>query len=104
MRQQPPFPGSAIQRRALAVLLETARKKTLRIWPEQSPFELKDSLKRRGCRWSDGTDGRPKSWYIDVPESALDAEVDFLRNEIYLRNVSPSLQSLTAFTRFSARI
>jgi DNA polymerase-3 subunit epsilon len=89
---------------ALAVLLETARKKTIRIWAEQSPFELKHSLKRRGYRWSDGTDGRPKSWYVDVCESALDAELAFLRSEIYLRDVEPRLQTLTAFTRFSSRI
>jgi DNA polymerase-3 subunit epsilon len=44
---------------ALALLLETARKPTVRLWAEQSPFELKDSLKRRGYKWSDGSDGRP---------------------------------------------
>lgn len=89
---------------ALALLLETARKKTVRVWAEQSPFELKESLKRRGYRWSDGTDGRPKSWYIDVCETALDDEIAFLKNEIYLRDVAPTLQTLTAFTRFSGRI
>ena len=68
------------------------------------PFDLKDSLKRRGYRWSDGSDGRPKSWYIDVCETALDDEVAFLKSEIYLRDVEPRLQTLTAFTRFSARI
>lgn len=35
---------------ALALLLEKARMPTMRIWAEQSPFELKDSLKRRGYR------------------------------------------------------
>ncbi|TYL96663.1 3'-5' exonuclease [Bradyrhizobium rifense] len=89
---------------ALAVLLDTARRKTVRIWAEHSPFELKDSLKRRGYRWSDGTDGRPKSWYVDVGESALEAELAFLRSEIYLRDVEPRLQTMTAFTRFSCRV
>jgi DNA polymerase-3 subunit epsilon len=46
---------------ALAVLLEQARKKKMRIWAEQSPFDLKDVLKRRGYRWCDGSDGRPRS-------------------------------------------
>jgi len=89
---------------ALALLLETARKPTVRVWAEQSPFELKDSLKRRGYRWSDGSDGRPRSWYVDVCETALDEEVAFLKSEIYLRDVEPRLQTLTAFTRFSARV
>ncbi|MET4476660.1 DNA polymerase-3 subunit epsilon [Bradyrhizobium sp. F1.13.3] len=89
---------------ALALLLENARKPTVRIWAEQTPFELKNSLKRRGYRWSDGSDGRPKSWYVDVCEAALDAELAFLRSEIYLRDVEPRLQTMTAFTRFSGRV
>jgi DNA polymerase-3 subunit epsilon len=87
----------------LAVLLEQARKRTTRVWAEQSPFDLRDSLKRRGYRWSDGNDGRPRSWYIDVEESKLDDEIAFLRTEIYLRDIQPRLQSLTAFDRFSVR-
>ncbi|MGY4510221.1 3'-5' exonuclease [Bradyrhizobium sp. USDA 3650] len=89
---------------ALAVLLDRARRKTVRIWAEQSPFELKDSLKKRGYRWNDGSDGRPKSWHIDVCETALDDELTFLRTEIYLRDVEPRKQTMTAFTRFSCRI
>ena len=88
---------------ALAVLLERARKKTMRLWAEQSPFDLKDLLRRRGYRWSDGSDGRPRSWYVDVDESKLDDEIAFLRTEIYLRDVQPRLQTLTAFDRFSVR-
>jgi DNA polymerase-3 subunit epsilon len=88
---------------ALGILLEQARKKTMRVWAEQSPFELKDALKRRGYRWSDGSDGRPRSWYVDVDESRLDDEIAFLKTEIYLHEVEPRLQTLTAFDRFSVR-
>jgi len=88
---------------ALAVLLAQARKKTMRVWSEQSPFDLKDTLKRRGYRWSDGNDGRPRSWYVDVEEGKLDDEIAFLRTEIYLRDMEPRLQILTAFDRFSIR-
>jgi DNA polymerase III subunit epsilon len=88
---------------ALAVLLEQARKKTMRVWAEQSPFELKDALKRRGYRWCDGSDGRQKSWYVDIDESKLDDEIAFLKTEIYLQDMEPRLQALTAFERFSIR-
>jgi DNA polymerase III subunit epsilon len=88
---------------ALAVLLEQARKKTTRVWAEQSPFDLKDVLRRRGYRWSDGSDGRPRSWYVDVDEGKLDDEIAFLKTEIYLRDLEPRLQTLTAFDRFSVR-
>ncbi|MGX1317459.1 DNA polymerase-3 subunit epsilon [Bradyrhizobium sp. USDA 377] len=89
---------------ALALLLETARRPTMRVWAEQTAFELKDSLKRRGYRWNDGSDGRPKSWFIDVDETGLDDEIAFLRTQIYMQDVEPSVQRLTAFTRFSNRI
>ena len=39
---------SKTNRSALAALLERARRRTMRIWAEQSPFELKDALKKRG--------------------------------------------------------
>jgi DNA polymerase III subunit epsilon len=88
---------------ALAVLLERARRKTLRIWAEQSPFELKDELKRRGYRWNDGGDGRPRSWYIDVDEENQTSEIEFLKTTIYLRDVEPRIQAVSAFNRFSNR-
>ena len=88
---------------ALTVLLDQARKKTMRVWAEQSPFELKDVLKRRGYRWSDGNDGRLKSWYLDVGEDGLESEIAFLRTEIYQRDIDLRFQALTAFDRFSAR-
>ena len=72
----------------------------MRVWAEQSPFELKDALKRRGYRWSDG---RPRSWYSDVEEISLGAEIAFLRAEIHLREFDPRFQVLTAFDRFSVR-
>jgi DNA polymerase-3 subunit epsilon len=88
---------------ALAVLLEHARKRPIRVWAEHSPFDLKDTLKRRGYRWSDGSDGRPRSWYVDVDERKLTEEIAFLQSEIYLQDVEPRSQILTAFDRFSVR-
>jgi DNA polymerase-3 subunit epsilon len=75
----------------------------MRVWAEQSPFDLKDELKRRGYRWSDGSDGRPKSWYIDVDEGQEAAEIEFLRSTIYLREVDPRVQAFGAMIRFSTR-
>jgi DNA polymerase-3 subunit epsilon len=94
-------PGST--RSFLSVLLSKARKPTLRIWAEDSPFALKDSLKQRGYRWSDGSDGNPRSWYIDVEEHAREAELKFLREEIFARDVDLRCRPFTAWDRFSAR-
>ncbi|MGY4259106.1 DNA polymerase-3 subunit epsilon [Bradyrhizobium sp. USDA 4516] len=93
-----------LNRTVLSVLLERARRKTIRIWAEQSPFELKDELKRRGYRWSDGADGRPRSWYIDVDDGNQSAEIEYLQETIYQKDVEIRIQTLTAFDRFSIRV
>jgi DNA polymerase-3 subunit epsilon len=91
---------------ALGVLLDRARRKTFRIWAENAPFDLKETLKRRRYRWSDGSDGsdgRPRSWYIDVEQDKLDAELNFLRKEVYQRDVDLDCREITALDRFSNR-
>jgi DNA polymerase-3 subunit epsilon len=88
---------------AFAVLLERARRKTFRIWAQNSPYDLKDTLKRRKYRWNDGTDGRPRSWHVDVDEDKCDAELIYLRKEIYQRDVDILCCKITARERFSSR-
>ena len=45
----------------LPVFLENARRRAWRIWALEADFDLKDRLKARGYRWSNGEDGRPKA-------------------------------------------
>ena len=96
------LPGTSTT--ALAALLAHARRNTVRIWAENSPFELKDTLKRRGYSWNDGTDGSPRAWHIDVDEDQHQAEIDYLKREIYQREIEIHCQKLTAWERFSVRI
>ncbi len=91
------------QQPALGSLLDRARRNTVRIWAEGAPYDLKDELKKRRYRWNDGSDGRPSLWHIEIDEDSLDAEMKFLRQEIYRRDVEPLTQSVTALTRFSNR-
>jgi DNA polymerase-3 subunit epsilon len=55
----------------------------------------------RANRWSPGEDGRPKAWYVDVDEAKRDDEIEYLRKSIYLRDVDPFTQAMTATDRFS---
>ena len=97
------MPLAKTKQPALASLLDHARRNTVRIWAESSPYELKDELRKQGYRWNDGSDGRPRSWHIEIDEGLLDAEMSYLRNEIYCRSVDLLVQRLTALTRFSDR-
>lgn len=88
---------------AFAELYEASQQSRVRIFAENSPFDMKDHLKARGYRWSDGSDGRPKSWWIEVGEEALDDELRYLRAEIYrYPDADPPIKRLTAFDRFRA--
>lgn len=89
---------------AMAQLLERARRPSWRIWAENSPFEFKDALKRRGYRWNADAGPAPRSWYIDVEDEAREAELAYLQAEIYQREVDLTVHAVTAHNRFSGRI
>lgn len=91
-------------RTGLAQLLERARTPSWRIWAENSPFDLKDTLKARGYRWNGEGGGGPKAWYIDVPAEQKDAELAFLKREIYQGEIELLVRRIDAYDRFSARI
>ncbi|NTF59447.1 3'-5' exonuclease [Agrobacterium rhizogenes] len=86
-----------------AELVRSSGLSRVRIFAEHSPFEMKDHLKAGGYRWSDGSDGRPKSWWIEIGEDGLRDELHYLRSEIYRwEEADPPIQHLTAFDRFKA--
>lgn len=88
---------------ALAALLDRSNRPTYRIWAERAPYDFKDVLKKRGYRWNDGSDGRPKAWYIDVDEDKRYTELNYLKKEIYQRDVDIECHAMTALDRFSNR-
>jgi len=88
---------------ALKIMLDAARRPTVRVWAVNSPYELRIDLKKRGYRWNDGSDGRVRSWFVDVPEAMLDPEIEYLRRNIYLHDVDVVTERVTAMSRFSTR-
>ena len=83
-----------------AELVKAMARRRCRVWAHLSPFETKEMLKARGYRWNDGSDGRLKSWWIEVDEDAYDAERRFLHEEIYRRDVDFHVEWLTAVERY----
>jgi len=85
---------------ALAALLETARKPTVRLWAQGSPIETKELLKARRYRWS----GRRRCWYVDLDEDQIEIERTFLSEAIYRRPIIDlPADRFTARDRYSAR-
>jgi DNA polymerase III subunit epsilon len=66
----------------LALLLEAAGRRTLRIWATGAAFEKKDALKARHYQRSPGDDGRPKAWFRDLPEAEGWGEYAWLKSNI----------------------
>jgi DNA polymerase-3 subunit epsilon len=97
-----PLPKSG--RPALQQLLEQARKPTWRIWAENSPFDLKDQLKARGYRWNGEGTAAPRAWYIDVADEAREAELAYLKAEIYRGEIDLLVRRIDAHDRFSERV
>nr|WP_245581966.1 3'-5' exonuclease [Phyllobacterium phragmitis] len=90
-------------RTPFAELYAASQRSRVRIFAENSPFDMKDNLKARGYRWSDGSDGRSKSWWIELAEDAREDELRYLRLEIYRwEDADRPVKRLTAFDRFKA--
>jgi DNA polymerase III subunit epsilon len=90
-------------RPALAVLLQTARRRSWCLRALESRIELKDRLKARGYRWSNGEDGRPRTWYREVDDADLAAEEAFLVDEIYFGQPRYTKTRIDFRNRFSDR-
>jgi DNA polymerase-3 subunit epsilon len=96
-----PLPKSGMT--GLARLLERARTPNWRIWAEGAPFSTKDALKSRGYKWNGDDSVPPRCWFTEVPDADKDAELSFLRDQIYGTEVEPLTRKIDAYDRFSDR-
>lgn len=86
-----------------AALLRSSQQSRVRIYAENAPFDMKDQLKSRGYRWSDGSDGKPRAWWIEIDEDLREEEFRHLRTEIYCwEDAEPLTLRLNALDRYRA--
>jgi DNA polymerase-3 subunit epsilon len=95
------LPGSG--RLALDLILEAARRTTVRVYADAAPFSIKDRLKERGYRWSGEGGSRPRLWYRDVDSETAEAEIAWLIEAGCPRIPGPQSLRITAYERFSER-
>jgi DNA polymerase-3 subunit epsilon len=87
----------------LKTLLKKANENSYIIWATNSPFHTKDILKSRGYRWNDGSNGKPKSWYIEVSDKQKESEYDFLCQLINQSKEDFIVEEMNSFSRFAIR-
>lgn len=87
---------------ALLALLENARKVEHKVWAVDSHFDTKDVLKERGYKWNDvcpfGEKG--KSWAKIVSSDDLDAELEWMRDNVYRSPRNAPTTEITALNRY----
>jgi DNA polymerase III subunit epsilon len=96
-------PGSDISLPAQACFTTGTEPSTWRVWAVQAAYELKDALRARGYKWNGESNGSPRAWYIDVLTEQKDAEIHYLRTEIYRHDVDVLVRRIDSYNRFSDR-
>lgn len=96
-----PVTGTPIFKALHDKYLETASK----ICAVNAPFDKKDILKQRGYRWSDGSQGGCKAWWVSVASDLEKDELAWLASEIYSGRSTNSVEisRISAVDRFSVR-
>lgn len=86
---------------ALKLLLDSAREPSFRLWANNSPFESKDVLRKRGYWW----DAPARCWSREVwSREEVQAELAWLKDAVYAgKSVALDLDEFDARTRYSTR-
>lgn len=86
---------------ALKVLLDSARETSFRLWANNSPFESKDVLRKRGYWW----DAPARCWSRELwSRDEVQAELAWLKDAVYGgKSVALDLDEFDARTRYSTR-
>jgi DNA polymerase-3 subunit epsilon len=86
--------------KVMKALLANARANEVKVWALNAPFDQKDKLKSRGYRW----EAERKTWTGLVTQANLDAEVEWLRDNVYLgKPFKLELEKIGALNRFTTR-
>ena len=94
-------PFGATGATALKLLLDSARAPSFRLWANNSPFETKDVLRKRGYWW----DAPKRCWSCEVrTQDAVQAELAWLKEAVYAgKDAVVELETHDARTRYSGR-
>lgn len=96
------LPLSQSKKLAMTSLLECARRPLRAVRAEETAFEQRAALKARGYRWDEGKGKRAKAWWIMTNDP--DAEVAWLRAEIYRDRREITVVNMPPTRRYSARL
>lgn len=83
-------------------MMTNSQKDSVTLRAQHAAFDKKDTLKDRGYKWKDGSDGIMKGWEIVVLEDEADEEKAWLTETIYHGDANYYEKTETALTRYSS--
>ena len=92
--------GLSDGRTILSHLLANCERDSVRVEAVQAPYNSKDLLKSRSYRW----DSAARHWWREIDPDAVEAEKDWLDQNVYLGRGSPKMRKITARNRFRAKV
>ncbi|WP_068079525.1 3'-5' exonuclease [Novosphingobium rosa] len=81
----------------MARLMAASARPSWRVNAVDAPFEAKDALKARAYRW----DGTLRFWWKTIPEEEVEAERQWLDQNVYIGRGAPALFAQTACERYT---
>ena len=85
----------------LKQLLDNAMQPRFKLWAQNAAYVHKDLLRKRKYRWETHPDYGFKAWSIELTESHVAAEIDYLKSEIYNSKINIPIDIFDAYSRFS---
>ena len=82
-------------------LIDNAMQPRFKIWAQNAAYEHKDLLRARKYKWDTHPIGGFKAWSIEVTENQVEFEVNYLKTEIYNRQMNIPVEIFDAYSRFS---
>ena len=75
----------------------------VRVAAVRSHFDFKEALRQRGYSWTGDNGKPPKTWCKEVPQAELDAELLWMREQIYAAHPGqPTTETVNLRKRYSA--
>jgi len=86
---------------ALKQLLDNAMQPRFKLWAKNAAYAHKDLLRARQYRWDTHPIDNFKAWSIELPESQVEKEINYLKTEIYGSEMNIPVDIFDAYSRFS---
>ena len=77
-------------------LLDNAMQPRFKLWAQNAAYAHKDLLKNRKYRWDTHSDQGFKAWSIELAESQVAAEINYLKSEIYNSKINIPIEIVDA--------